>query len=332
MEDPLEIVVDRFDSPEGLLAVLRGDPARSRTVESLRAADPALPERREVVEIRIDWKQPGPVMVRSGARGLIIDTLPLTTRVDARHLTLVLPGSSIKGALRGHAELIERTARGIGPTVGMLEGKGAARHSAAFRERLDELPAVRDLFGAARGDGDDGRRRAGSLRVEECTALPTIPEEFWRSVTGADSRPDPDDEERPRLADSVHDRLEDLGMEQSDHVALDRWTGGAADGLLFSVLEPYDVEWEPIRLTVDLTRLREAGDRALALLLLTLRDLAEGRITLGAATNRGIGDVGTGAGDILLSGGPWPEPVTLSRALTHPRIAQAWTRHLEEAS
>ncbi|MEU1882052.1 RAMP superfamily CRISPR-associated protein [Streptosporangium sp. NPDC020072] len=331
LDDPFELVVDRFDSPEGLLAVLRNDPARRRGVEPALRTDPELPPAREVLDVRVEWRPLAPVMVRAGASGLFADTLPLTTRVDRRHVTLVLPGGSIKGVLRNHAELVERTARRV-PGLPVPFDASAAEHSAAFRARLDQLPAVRALFGAAR----DGRERgAGALRAEECAALVTVPDELWDAVTGADTGGDPgesggDEETREgALADSVRDRLEDLGMARADHVALDRWTGGAADGRLFTVLEPHAVKWEPIRLSVDLTRLGSGSEVALALLLVTLRDLAGGRIPLGASANRGFGDIEVA--EIVLTGPPWARPVTLPQALNSPEassVARAWTDYL----
>ncbi|MFF4411571.1 RAMP superfamily CRISPR-associated protein [Streptosporangium sp. NPDC001559] len=333
LDDPFELVVDRFDSPEGLLAVLRDDPARRRGAEPARRTDPGLPPAREVLDVRVEWRPLAPVMVRAGAGGLFADTLPLTTRVDRRHVTLVLPGGSIKGVLRSHAELVERTAREDGsarraPDLPVRSDASSA-HSAAFRARLDQLPAVRALFGAAR----DGRERgAGALRAEECVALVTVPDELWDAVTGADTGGDPAEPEETRegaLADSVRDRLEDLGMARADHVALDRWTGGAADGRLFTVLEPHAVKWEPIRLSVDLTRLGSGSEVALALLLVTLRDLAGGRIPLGASANRGFGDIEVA--EIVLSGPPWARPVTLPQALNSPEassVARAWTDYL----
>ncbi|MEW9534163.1 RAMP superfamily CRISPR-associated protein [Microbispora sp. NPDC049125] len=329
LDEPLDVLVDRFDSPEGLLAVLRDDPARRRSPVSLRSVDPELSPRREVLEVRVAWGPRAPIMVRGTSSGLIVDTLPLTTRVDRGHLTLVLPGSSLKGALRGHAEFAERTARGLIASTA-LPGESVAGHSAAFRAQLDQLPAVRALFGAARDDVAD--RRAGALRVEECTAEVTIPDALWRSVTGADGAPPEDyDGERRSLPEAVLDRLEDLGMAQADHVALDRWTGGAAEGRLFHVLEPHAVDWEPIRLTVDLTRLGDARDQALALLFVTLRDLAAGRIPLGALVNRGFGDIDVS--EITITGGPWPEQVTLAEALAGAQIAliaRAWTDYLAQ--
>ncbi|GGP08455.1 RAMP superfamily CRISPR-associated protein [Nonomuraea glycinis] len=332
LDDPLDVVVDRFDSPEGLLAVLRNDPSRQRTVASLRSTSLELPERRRILDVRIAWTPTAPVMVRSGADGLFVDTMPLTTRIDGRHLTLVLPGSSIKGMLRTHAELVERTVRGI-PAPSALPGESAAKHSAAFRAQLDQLCAVRTLFGAARDDA--GSRGAGALRAEECLADVTIPQELWAKVTGFDEETGPSEgDQSPSMPEQVRDRLADLGLERSDHVALDRWTGGASDGRLFSVLEPYNVRWEPIRLSVDLTRLDTAENIGLALLLFVLRDLAEGRIAIGAATNRGFGDVEVL--DIKLTGGPWPDQVSLANALTGSTasaLSEAWAVYLaQEAS
>ncbi len=357
LDDSLDVVVDRFDSPEGLLAVLRDDPARRRSVRSLRTGDTRLPDRREVLEVSISWRPLAPVMVRGTSNGLIVDTLPLTTRVDRRHLTLVLPGSSLKGALRSHAEFVELTARNApgsrsdgaetpsgehARTSGEKSAPGGsvAAHSAAFRARLDRLPAVRALFGAARDDVAD--RRAGALRVEECQAEVTIPDALWRSVAGIDSAPPADAEDAPAgghaddggrraLPEGLLDRLEGMGMAQADHVALDRWTGGAADGRLFHVLEPHAVDWAPIRLSVDLTRLGDDRDHALALLLLTLRDLAAGRISLGALVNRGFGDIDVRA--ITLTGRPWTKPVTLPEALAGQEvepIARAWAHYLTQ--
>ena len=65
------------------------------------------------------------------------------------------------------------------------------------------------------------------------------------------------------------------------HVAIDRWTGGAADSFLYSVLEPVAVDWPEIELCVDLDRLapKENRDAALALLLLTLKDFCHWDVT-----------------------------------------------------
>lgn len=85
-------------------------------------------------------------------------------------------------------------------------------------------------------------------------------------------------------------------MAVSDHVAIDRWTGGASDHRLFSVLAPTTtVVWEPIRIGVDVAWLNRYatpnGTLALPLLLLVLRDLRDGWLSLGYGGTRGYGQI-----------------------------------------
>src|SRR5690606_27217931 len=114
--------------------------ALRRTDSTLRGAE--LPPRRDWLEVRVTWRPLAPVMGRGTTDGLVIGTLPLTGRVDRRHLTLVVPGASLKGVLRGHAEFIERTARSAGPapapatptpTPTPAPGRAVADYSTAFR-------------------------------------------------------------------------------------------------------------------------------------------------------------------------------------------------------
>jgi CRISPR/Cas system CSM-associated protein Csm3 (group 7 of RAMP superfamily) len=331
LDDPLDILIDRFDSPEGLIALLRQDPGRALPLSAL-SGTPDLPPRRERLEVRISWRPLAPVMAGSGVDGLTVDTMPLVTRVDSGHVTLVLPGSTIKGVLRSRAEYIERTACGT-PAPQEPPGSPAHAHSAAFRAQLDQLATTTALFGTARGgrsrvEADTG---AGALRAEECLAKVTIPADLWQATAGLNSEPSPNGDRPHALPEMVLERLADLGLEPADHVAIDRWTGGAADKLLFRVLEPHGIAWNPLRLTVDLPRLGEQRrGAALALLLLVLRDLAAGWLPIGAATNRGFGDIAVS--EITLTGGPWPEETTLQEALATPELAAAWNAHLLEGA
>jgi hypothetical protein len=103
---------------------------------------------------------------------------------------------------------------------------------------------------------------------------------------------------------SMRAALADRGFHELAHVAIDRWTGGAAVGRLYSVLEPAGVAWDDIEITLDLGRLPEAlHDAALALLILTLRELRDGRVRFGYATNRGMGDAEVTS--VVLDGFPW---------------------------
>jgi hypothetical protein len=99
-----------------------------------------------------------------------------------------------------------------------------------------------------------------------------------------------------RGALSVRDCLGTAAAERViTHVAIDRWTGGAAENLLFSVQEPVSADWQPIRMSLDVGRAGspadEDGGQALALLLLVLRDLADGWLALGFGGTRGRGSV-----------------------------------------
>ncbi|WP_019632760.1 RAMP superfamily CRISPR-associated protein [Actinomadura atramentaria] len=291
LRTPLDVEEHDFTSADGLIAFLRGE---VRAADLDVAADPALPPRREELTVTVAWTPTAPVMTRAPGDGAMVGALPLVTDVAGDRVALVLPGSSVKGALRSRAELIERTLRGDA-------GVAAA------------------LFGPWR----DADARRGAVAVAECVSRTTVPADVWDAVVNGDDGPD-----APVLPAGVRDRLAQAGLDRADHVAIDRWTGGAARGRLFSVLEPHGVAWEPIRLAVDLTRLGADADRAVALLLVVLRDLAGGRVPLGGRTGRGFGDVAVESVD--LRGGRWPDGATLPDALATPALRAAWTAYLEE--
>ena len=175
---------------------------------------------------------------------------------------IVLPGSSVRGALRTRATRIART---------ILLAKndpstGADWSGAGVHEQLAQDPSlVRDLFGST--------THRGALTVLDTLAAEDGPS---RKVT---------------------------------HNAGDRWTGGVADGLLYSE-EVYDSTWNSIVLELDLDRLltnaraglEEPGgqedsrgeDRsraAFCLLGLVLAELAAGTLPLGSRGTRGMGQV-----------------------------------------
>jgi hypothetical protein len=77
-----------------------------------------------------------------------------------------------------------------------------------------------------------------------------------------------------------------------ERTAVDRWTGRAATGTLRSRLEAVGETWSPMTLKVDWQRLPpEIADAARVLLLLTLRDLAEGWVPLGGGIAQGLGAI-----------------------------------------
>ena len=175
---------------------------------------------------------------------------------------IVLPGSSVRGALRTRATRIARTillAKKDPSTVADWSGAGV-------HEQLAQDPSlVRDLFGST--------MHRGALTVLDTLAAEDGPS---RKVT---------------------------------HNAGDRWTGGVADGLLYSE-EVYDSTWNSVVLELDLDRLltnAKAGlgepggqegsrgeDRsraAFCLLGLVLAELAAGTLPLGSRGTRGMGQV-----------------------------------------
>jgi CRISPR/Cas system CSM-associated protein Csm3 (group 7 of RAMP superfamily) len=227
------------------------------------------------LEATVHWHPIDPVMVKAEGEGIAVDILPLVSGVDGA-VTFVLPGTAIKGALRAQAERIVRT---------VLRQEIPDK----FADQL-QLSLVAPLFGtAARLDANKQQLgQIAALGVEDCYAqLPLSPEQ-WQNVAGATK------------ADNLQSRLREARLprtQQAFHVAVDRWTGGAAEGQLYSALEPFGFEWQPLQLSLNLQRLQyRLGSNGnpdplapVALLLFLLRDLMQSRIPLGYGTNRGMG-------------------------------------------
>jgi CRISPR/Cas system CSM-associated protein Csm3 (group 7 of RAMP superfamily) len=238
------------------------------------------------LDITINWRPRGPLMVKAERDGVGVDMLPLTSAIEGR-LSFVLPGSSIKGALRTQAERIVRT------VIPGIESKAKFLNQVA-------VPMVDELFGSAAKSGDDEddstenngvRGGLSALTVEDCYAKPRFTREQWAKIESANA----EIEKAGETESELYKTLREAGLKQTQmamHVAVDRWTGGAADGFLYSVLEPHGVAWSEIRLGLDLGRLAEEKQwPAIACLLFVLRDLAAGRIPFGFGVNRGMGAV-----------------------------------------
>lgn len=272
---------------QGMFEALRSG-GRRLSLDALRNGAPPAPRRGgRRLEVEIAWRPELPLLVKAGHDGSAVDALPLTGRRGGEGVTLVLPGSAIKGALRAHAERIVRTVLGRDVEEPPFDAPDRLARQAG-------LPLVSRLFGTA-------AERKGALAVDDCYALPACPPETWQAVETAGD-------------DAVTGALEAAGLgewRQAFHVAVDRWTGGAAEKRLFNVLEPHGTVWEPLRLSLDLERLGDERDAALALLLLTLRDLGRGRIPLGHGVNRGLGAVRVEGFQLRLRGAPAAEPDAL---------------------
>jgi CRISPR/Cas system CSM-associated protein Csm3 (group 7 of RAMP superfamily) len=273
-----------------------------------------------VIRFMVPWRPTGPLLSRTSVSGLPFDAMPLTTRRgDLVHL--VLPGTSVRGALRTRAEFIERTLREVDPDS----------VPEAFVDQLDDpvLAVVHTVFGSASQKRGFGERAA--LTVHESESVHGIRAERWRSClfdswsTAARSG---GNEAKKQAVSALHTAIRQLNDEiAEDHPetgmwfdlvtrnAIDRWTGGVAAGALFTSIEPYARafdSWTPLVLDLDIdliarrARARQAtvpetGDgedsgtvaalAALAMVLHLVRDLSDHRIPLGSGTNRGLGDV-----------------------------------------
>ena len=267
-------------SRAGLEEWLSGAGGRSVDVDPVDCGDSGR------MRIEITWDSPTGILVAEppqedsdagaadGSAGETEETKPARPLRAGPEETdpIVLPGSSVRGALRTRATRIARTillAKKDPNTEADWSGAGV-------HEQLAHDPSlVRDLFGST--------THRGALTVLDTLAAKDGPS---RKVT---------------------------------HNAGDRWTGGVADGLLYSE-EVYDSTWNSIVLELDLDRLltnarvglEEPGgqedsqgeDRsraAFCLLGLVLAELAAGTLPLGSRGTRGMGQVEVKA--IAVTGG-----------------------------
>lgn len=243
------------------------------------------------LNLTLGWKPRDPVMVKAEGDGIAVDILPLVSQVDSG-VRFVIPGSSIKGVLRAHAERIIRTVCGVEVTA-----------ETNFNQQL-QVSLVNVLFGSAEknkpqtnGSKNSSQGNIGALAVDDCYASFKMTANNWAAVGNTPKATNGTFTQlETTLATALGDRIKPFQMLQpAMHVAIDRWTGGAADSMLYSVLEPIGVSWEAIGLSLDVARLckdyPQAVKPAITLLLLVLRDFAHRKIPIGYGTNRGMGTV-----------------------------------------
>lgn len=256
------------------------------------------------LEITICWKPTLPLMNKAGYEGIGVDMLPVTSGVADDKLSLFLAGSSIKGAFRSHAERIVRT---LNPTK--------YGHKESFNDQIDEIDFVENLFGERKktlktdDDNQDEKERRekarkkrlglGALSIDDCHSIESFDQANWREVE--QSSVDKDETYTTFLSKLSQIEKANLRFYPTQHTAIDRFTGGVADGALYSVLAPHNIEWQPIRMSLDFGRADGKDKCCLMLLLLILRDLAENRLPLGFATNRGMGEIEVGKIEITES-------------------------------
>lgn len=323
LDDPLFAVLDM--SRQGMETLLGGGPEPVAWAGGT-GAGPARPR------LELAWRPLGPIMSKVSLEGRAVDAIPRAVQRQQRdavtgevtgRVHLLLPGSSVKGSLRAQSEKIVNTIMGPDPGSGppedsalaqleLLEAAARSRYRPSGTEDPDHpWGPIGLLYGAAtRGRKTAGGRR-GAVLVDDIASTRPIPAEDWAALMVLALKDKDKDADTPALAAKAHH----LGFKLTTRVAVDRWTGGAAEHLLYTSLDPYftgEGDWSPITLTLDLPRLGDPeGDdarAALGLLWLTIEDLRRGRFGLGFGQTRGYGAVRvgtvTGSG---LPGGAWPE-------------------------
>jgi CRISPR/Cas system CSM-associated protein Csm3 (group 7 of RAMP superfamily) len=232
----------------------------------------------------------GPIFSRFAVLGGLVDGAPLVEkRGEDAHI--VVSGSSVKGVLRSEAERIMRT---------VLESDCEADDSLNDQVRVD---LVNEVFGtgkiASGSKHDDSliaqaREQRGALSCQDLTAR-ICTWEKWTKVLAAieDSARGSSKQDLASQLKALRKALDVADLRAwrvATHVAIDRWTGGAADQRLFSTLEPHGVTWEELHLHLDHRRIQEDRRSAgLVLVVLALSAIHEQRLGLGFGFDRGYG-------------------------------------------
>jgi len=261
------------------------------------------------LSLDIKWTPKDPVMVKSEGEGIAVDILPLVSQANQKTY-FVIPGSSIKGVLRTQAERIVRTLLEIDITPDQ-NGKPKFNEQLQLEKNNKPVELVDLIFGRAeksKTKHSDGK--IGALSIDDCYATLPMEPQNWSAV---EKTPKSENGEFQQFKDNLGTALNNGNngnnpfhtLQPAMHVAVDRWTGGAADGMLYSVLEPIGVEWDNIAIHLDLDHLKkwdkiekekdpnylEKMQPAITLLLLVIRDFADRKIPIGYGTNRGMGTV-----------------------------------------
>ena len=227
-------------------------------------------------QVRISWNSPTGVFVHDPQSDDGNTQHPLRVKTAGKSTTdsaapLLIPGTSIRGALRSRCSRIARTVLYADNPPSQVESFTQADSDdnqvpIDIHEQLAKEPRlVRYMFGTT--------EYRGAVRVRDCTTKDTGP-----SVTVT-------------------------------HNAIDRWTGGVVEGLLFNEVTYPHATWNDIVIEVDTARLlqnvkTESGIGGLSLdeclpfaraswclLCIALAELSAGTLPLGGRTTRGHGQV-----------------------------------------
>lgn len=236
----------------------------------------SVPSHLRPTTVRIGWNSPTGVFVHDPQADKGNTQHPLRSKTAGKNEEdskdpLLLPGTSIRGALRSRCSRIARTVLYADNPPSQVESFTQADSDGNqvpidVHEQLAKEPRlVRYMFGTT--------EYRGAVRVRDCTT-------------------------------------KDIGSSiKVTHNAIDRWTGGVVEGLLFDeVIYPH-ATWNDIVIEVDTARLLQnvktesgIGDLSLdeclpfaraswCLLCIALAELSAGTLPLGGRTTRGHGQV-----------------------------------------
>lgn len=224
---------------------------------------------RDLNRMRIDLSitPRGPFAIRSGREGAD-PTRPQLECVRTTYgggSSVYIPGSSLKGVMRAHAErLLTTEGLAITPTFSEEARSAFNQNTPGPKAYADTCPLGR-TFGSL--------HVKGHLGVSDHLPGAHEPE-------GSDAR--------------RHEIERANAVEERNSVAIDRLTGAAAGGALF------DREMVVAGRFDGSILLRNAQLYQLALVLLVLRDLDEGWVQLGSGTTRGDGRVAATVREIVV--------------------------------
>lgn len=223
--------------------------------------------KRLVNELRLDFSiaPQGPLLIKSGQEAGVDPTLLDMNFVRTTHAdlgrTVYLPGSSLKGAIRSYCEKIGRTV-GLDVCDPLKQRENADKTRVGCGFRLDEQQKA------------EKRRLSGMELYPELCPICQI---FGHTVKAShiwfsDAYP---------TLETV-DAVNDTG--QRDGVAIDRISGAVAVG-------PFQLEVVTRGVFEASLTLRNFQLWHIGLLAVALRDMGAGRIPLGFAKSRGLGQV-----------------------------------------
>lgn len=234
------------------------------------------------IDVGLELEARGPLLVKSGAATIVgADMGPVLTFRDGKEQPFI-PGSSLKGVLRSHVERVARSLRTGSVCIPYVDTERRLQEEQRRLPRAAQTHLFRgcghQLHGE-RGQGERLRERLGSAQWyrHACAACRLF------GSTKVAGRLQVLDAYIPKARAQLGDGFT---FETRDGVAIDRFTGGAAQGLKFDmdVVAAGSVFETSIRLeSFELWQV--------AILHLLLDDLADGLLRVGSGRSRGLGAV-----------------------------------------